>query len=111
MNIAVIGSRSFNNYELVEYVLNQYQIGTIISGGARGTDTLAEMYADKHNIKKDIKKNDYPKYGKAGYQRRNEEIVRACDFILAFWDRKSNGTRNALKYAESIGKTYFIIDV
>ena len=37
----------------------------IISGGAKGIDTLAEKYADENNIPKLIIKPEYAKYGKS----------------------------------------------
>ena len=56
MNIAVIGSRDFNDYEyfksefelfLKENNTNNYKI---ISGGARGADTFGKNYAKENNI-------------------------------------------------------------
>ena len=44
----VVGSRSFDNYELLESTLDKLLINyreiTIVSGGAKGADTLAEEY-------------------------------------------------------------------
>ena len=49
-NVAVICSRSFADYELLENTLMHYQICKIISGGAKGADSLAERYASSHGI-------------------------------------------------------------
>ena len=45
--IIVAGSRTFNDYKALKRVLDHYIVGvneavTIISGGARGADVLAE---------------------------------------------------------------------
>lgn len=47
MKIAIVGSRDFNNYEILEETLSTLQepITEIISGGAQGADTLAEQWA------------------------------------------------------------------
>lgn len=41
MKVAVVGSRSFNDYKMLSKELNKYDITTIVSGGAIGADTLA----------------------------------------------------------------------
>ena len=49
MKLAIVGSRTFNDYELlkdeVDKLLKKYNITEIVTGGARGADTLAEQYA------------------------------------------------------------------
>ena len=57
MDVCIFGSREFDNYELLEYALDEYgkkhRIVTIISGCAKGADSLGEQYAISHNIKID----------------------------------------------------------
>ena len=77
----------------------------IISGGAKGIDTLAEKYADENNIPKLIIKPEYAKYGKSAPLRRNKTIVENSDILVAIWDGSSNGTKFAIDYAKKIGKT------
>ncbi len=52
MVIAVVGSRSFTNYSLVEEVLDRFTVSTdiLVSGGAKGADTLAERYANENDM-------------------------------------------------------------
>ena len=49
-SVAVIGSRSFADYDLLQNTLMHYKICKIISGGAKGADSLAERYATNHGI-------------------------------------------------------------
>ena len=49
-NIAIIGSRKFNDYILLKFCLDAIKPGKIISGGASGTDKLAEQYANEKNL-------------------------------------------------------------
>ncbi len=62
MNIAIIGSRTFSDFDTLEkFILANTditKIETIISGGAVGTDRFAELFADKYNIPKNIIKPD-----------------------------------------------------
>lgn len=109
MNIAVVGSRNFNNYELLASVLNNFQIAKIISGGARGADALAESYAYHKNIPLEIFKADWKTYGRAAGPIRNKQIVMAADYVVAFWDQHSPGTRSTLKFAKQQNKPYLII--
>lgn len=50
MKLAVIGSRGFNDFELLRMELDQMSISEIISGGAKGADSLAKQYAEMRNI-------------------------------------------------------------
>ena len=63
MKLAVIGSRTFLDYKLLSEKLDEiyedYGIDEIVSGGAKGADTLAERYALEHDIPIQIIK---PKY-------------------------------------------------
>ena len=53
MKVAIVGSRSFVDYdEFVKLLSNVLPDDTteIVSGGAVGTDKLAERYANENNI-------------------------------------------------------------
>jgi len=50
MKVIVAGSRSFRDYEVLCKVLDEMEITTIISGGARGADKLGERYAKERGI-------------------------------------------------------------
>ena len=49
MKVVIAGSRGFNNYNYMKSQLNNYNITYIISGDAKGADTLAEKYAKENN--------------------------------------------------------------
>jgi len=54
MKLAVIGSRSFKDYELMESVLIRYKIEEIVSGGARGGRYFSADEYKKDNSRFDI---------------------------------------------------------
>ena len=106
MILAIIGSRSLNDVNLERYIPGN--VTTIVSGGAIGIDTLSEKYADKNNIKKVIVQPDYKKYKKRSPLVRNKKIVDFSDMIIAFWDGKSKGTKQAIDYAYKKGKKIIV---
>ena len=97
MKLLVAGSRSITDFDLSEHIPDGVHL--IISGGAKGIDTLAEQYADVHGIDKLIIRPQYEKFGRAAPIKRNEQMVDICDAVLAVWDGKSRGTGYTLNYA------------
>lgn len=81
----------------------------IISGGARGIDTVAEEFADKKRISKLILRPNYTKYGRKAPLIRNKQIVDLADYILAIWDGKSRGTYFTINYAKEQNKPIQIV--
>ncbi len=43
-------------------------------------------------------------YYKGCYTKRNEFMVKSSDYVMTWFDGKSGGTQNTLKYANSIGR-------
>ena len=110
MKLAVIGSRDFNNYEqLCEHLDTIQTIDTIVSGGAKGADSLAAKYAIEHNIELIEHKPDWQKYGRGAGIVRNKLIIADSDEVIAFWDGSSKGTLHSIKLAEESGKNVTIV--
>ena len=107
MKLLVVGSRSIENFDLSKYISKE--VSLIISGGAKGVDTLAEKYADKHGISKLILRHNYNLYGKAAPLLRNKLMVEICDSVLIVWDGKSNGTKYTIDYAKKCGKDFSLV--
>lgn len=101
MRVAVIGSRSLA-CDIGKYI----PAGTteIVSGGARGVDSLAERWADERHIPKLIIQPEYARLGQAAPHCRNRLIVDVADCVVAVWDGRSRGTREAIAYARKTGK-------
>lgn len=113
MKLAVIGSRTFNDYPRLKMSLDVYNtlypITLIVSGGARGTDSLAERYAEEKGIPMQIFPAQWNKYGRSAGYKRNRDIIMACDKVYAFWDMKSTGTGNSIELAKKLGKPVSIV--
>ncbi|CAB4134146.1 Mycobacteriophage D29, Gp61 [uncultured Caudovirales phage] len=103
MRLAIIGSRDFTDYavlhDTVIDLINE-PITAIISGGARGADSLAKQFADEYSIPLFEHLPDYARYGRfRAPNLRNITIIDNCDYVIAFWNGTSPGTRNAINYA------------
>lgn len=109
MNVAIIGSRTFNNYNLLVETLDDVEIDCIISGGAKGADTLAEQYAKEFSLPIKIFKAEWAKYGKSAGMIRNTTIIENSNIIYAFWDGKSKGTLDSINKAKKLNKNLNII--
>ena len=105
MKVGIIGSRGFNNYELVDEVMNEHidKVEVIVSGGAKGADTIGELWAKQNNKNLLIFKPEWGKFGKRAGFIRNQDIVKNSDLVLAFWDGQSKGTKNSIDLCEKFG--------
>lgn len=100
IKLAVVGSRTFDNVSLLRETLLLYNPSVIITGGAKGADTLAEEYARLNHIPLKVIKPDWSKYGKAAGVKRNQQIIESADECVAFWDGTSKGTLSSIKLCE-----------
>lgn len=103
MNIAIVGSRDYPAPEKVRSYVGGLSVQpsppTIVSGGARGVDSLAEEVAEEYGMETLIFPADWERHGKSAGFIRNREIVKAADLVVAFWNGSSRGTRHTLKLA------------
>lgn len=110
MNLGVIGSRTFSDYDLLKTELNKFKdITKIISGGAKGADILSEKYAQEFGIETVIFYPEYEKHGRKAPFLRNTSIVQASDIVIAFWDEVSKGTKDSINKCTKLNKQYKII--
>lgn len=102
MNYGIIGSRTFHNYEMLKIVCDRLirSTDTIVSGGASGADILGKQYAIDKKLNYIEFPADWNKYGKRAGFIRNQTIIDNSDFIIAFWDGVSNGTKNSIDIAK-----------
>ena len=112
MILAIVGSRTFTNYRLLSAELDNYNdIERIVSGGAKGADTLARRYAKEHDIPIREYLPNWAQYGKRAGYLRNRNIVDDCDELIAFWDGSSKGTKNSIGLGFERGIPVRVIDI
>lgn len=100
MRVAIVGSRSFPNREVVEQFVCRLPIGaTVVSGGAKGVDSWAVEAAHQAGLETLVLEADWKTHGRSAGPIRNLEIVRQTDEVAAFWDGASRGTLNTVALA------------
>ena len=104
--IIIAGGRDFMDYNLLKEKTNKilqekkvtHKI-VIISGCARGADTLGLRYASENTFDVEEYPADWDKYGKKAGYVRNVEMAENADALIAFWDGKSKGTKHMIDIA------------
>lgn len=110
--VIIAGGRDFTDYEYMSKELSKLLFNsspfdgdstTIISGMAKGADTLAIQYADEHQMTKILFPANWKKYPIIAGFLRNEDMLRIATHVIAFWDGKSSGTKHMIDIAEEKG--------
>ena len=124
LRIIIAGSRDFNDYELlkksaIEIITKKTMLPDltrIISGGARGADTLGERFANEMGLEISRFIPDWDGLGKrAGYVRNAEMAKFAVEddndgMLIAFWDRQSRGTKHMIDLAKRYGLEVYVVN-
>ena len=108
MNIMIVGSRAIDNYDFVKENVDQYikeknieDKITIISGGARGVDSLAESYAEEKGYDFKCFPANWGQFGRAAGPIRNRKMVNYIKkhggVCLVFWNGKSTGSKEDIE--------------
>ena len=115
MKLAIVGSRTITNYESFKRLLFDLAIShnlfdiEIITGGAKGVDSMAERFAIENEIPYKIFYPNWDRYGKKAGFLRNKEIVDYCDKLIAIWDGKSKGTKHSIDLAIKQNKLTLVV--
>lgn len=104
--IIIAGGRDFMDYNLlrekVNKILQEKRVThkiVIISGCARGADTLGLRYASENVFDVEEYPAEWDKYGKKAGYMRNVEMAENANALIAFWDGKSKGTKHMIDIA------------
>lgn len=124
LRVIIAGSRDFNDYELlkksaIEIITKKTMLPDltrIISGCARGADTLGERFANEMGLEISRFIPDWDGLGKrAGYVRNAEMAKFAVEdgndgMLIAFWDGKSRGTKHMIDLAKRYGLEVHVVN-
>jgi hypothetical protein len=106
MKVVVAGSRSFKDYNLLcqmcDEMLNVHTETEIeiVSGTAKGADTLGERYAAERGFLLTRFPAQWEMYGRSAGYKRNAEMAVYADSLIAFWDGESKGTKHMIDLAK-----------
>ena len=116
----IVGSRGYTDYASFkakcDALLADKTDIEIVSGGASGTDTLAERYAHEHGYSLQVFPADWSRYGKrAGYVRNREMHSYISTFadrgVIAFWDGRSKGTAKSFALSKEFDNPLRIVRI
>ena len=122
IKVIIAGSRNFYDYDTVEDAVVSYFMShgilkenvEVISGGARGADSLGEQLAKSYELKLTVFPAQWDIYGKAAGMIRNQEManyaIKDSDkaILFAFWDGQSRGTKGMIDIARRCGMEVII---
>lgn len=107
MRVIIAGTRTFNDWTLLQTKCNYY-IGAnkdveIVSGGAEGADKLGIRYAATKQFPVKVFNADWDRWGPAAGPIRNKEMAKYATHLIAFWNGISRGTKDMISQAEEHG--------
>lgn len=102
--VIIAGSRDFADYGLLQAKCDQFfrdkRPTAIISGLARGADTLGARYARERGIQVLEFPADWERLGRRAGMVRNLQMLEAANAVVAFWDGQSRGTAHTINEAK-----------
>jgi hypothetical protein len=110
MKVIIAGSRSIDDYPLVEKAVleSRFAITEVVSGGAHGVDYLGECYGFKNKIPIRVMKAKWEEHGKSAGAIRNSEMANYAEAVIVIWDGRSPGSKNMINCARVKGLPLFI---
>ena len=112
-NKKITNPKQFAFDQLDAYVAKHGKPSLVISGGAKGADTYGVQWAEARGIRTKEYRPDQRLINTTGFRHaamtRNTDIVNSSDRVVAFWDKKSTGTKDTLAKAKKSKKkvSYF----
>lgn len=106
MKIIIAGSRNIQNKKLIFETLDKYKdkITEVVCGEATGVDIIGKEWGLKNNIPIKSFPAEWDKYGRMAGPIRNMDMGDYADYLIAFWDGQSVGTKHMFTYMQQIGK-------
>ncbi len=107
IRVIIAGSRTFNDYPFLESKLDflfskaieRGEEIIIISGKAKGADSLGERYALDRGFSVEEYPAEWERYGKSAGYRRNVQMAEVATHLVAFWDGQCRGTKHMIDIA------------
>lgn len=108
MKVIIAGSRNFSNFNIICATMDELKktmnIEEVVCGGCKGPDMLGKRWGETRGIPVKMFEAEWDTYGKAAGPIRNHKMGDYADFLVAFWDGKSKGTKDMIDYMRNIKK-------
>lgn len=109
--VIIAGSRTFEDYRLLEKTLDQMYSEPIevVCGGAHGADNFGRLWAAKKGYEVKTFIPQWQQEGKQAGFNRNVEMADYCDEAICVWDGESKGTAHMIRIVEGLGKPCHVL--
>lgn len=108
--LAIVGSRKFENPHTFKKTMEKFVLkygipDRVVSGGARGTDTMGEKWGHEMHLPvtsyRPQWRDDDGHYNKAAGLQRNTQIINDCTHVIAFLKKgeANKGTLDSIRKA------------
>lgn len=96
MKVIIAGTRKGVLEDLLMAAIDDgpFEITELVSGGAKGVDSQAELWARTVNIPLTVFPAEWEKYGHQAGAKRNREMAEYADALILIWHGDSPGSRN-----------------
>ena len=117
--VIIAGGRDFDDYVYMSTKLNELfndpntfnnKAIKVISGMAKGADTLGIRYADENKLTKILFPANWKEYPRIAGFLRNNDMLSVATHLIAFWDGKSNGTKHMIEIAQMKGIPVWVFE-
>ena len=110
MRTIIAGSRTGVGWADVCAAMQQcgWRPSLVISGGAAGADSWGEAWATWNGVPAEGYPARWTAYGRSAGARRNRQMARVAEALVAVWDGVSPGTRDMIDVATRAGLRVFV---
>lgn len=113
MRTILAGSRDITDpAELAQAITDAgFAITTVVSGTAKGVDTLGEEYAAAHGLPVERHKPDWSRYGRGAGPQRNRTMAQHADACIVVMRPGSKGSASMVREARKAGLPVHVREV
>ena len=111
MRVIIAGWRHCRDVALVRKAIQAsgFEVTTVISGGARGVDSIGELLACTELHVPVVRYHaDWAAHGKAAGPMRNQEMALNADALVAVSHPESRGTADMIARARRLGLQVYV---
>ena len=116
MKLAIVGTRNpgvtYQEWEkLLLNKINPDEIQMVISGGAKGVDTFAKLFAARHHKPYMEFAPQYDVYGRYATLKRNTQIVKESSPFIGFPSAEPKGNYHTNNPAQRLGRRVIVVNL
>lgn len=113
MRTIIAGSRTITSIKDISDAVyfSKFHPTVIISGGAKGADSMGEIWAAELKIPIEVYPADWERYGRGAGFKRNALMATKADALIAVWDGQSRGTKHMIQTATALKLQVYVYTV